>query len=127
MATADDLGVRAAAAAAAAARAGVVVLSITTADDARRVSRLLSEIWATDDDQPIVAPEIIRTVAHVNGYGAMALSGTDIVGAALGFLGRDRLGTYLHSYIAGVTSGCAAATLASPSNSISEPGRSATN
>ena len=62
-----------------------------------------SEIWATDDVQPIVAPEIIRTVAHVNGYGVMAVSGSDIVGAALGFLGRDRLGTYLHSYIAGVT------------------------
>ena len=104
MATAYDLGVRSAAAAAdAAARAGVVVMSITSADDAHRVSRLLSEIWATDDVQPIVAPEIIRTVAHVNGYGAMAVSGSDIVGAALGFLGRDRLGTYLHSYIAGVT------------------------
>ena len=103
-ATAHDLGEQSAAAAAdAAARAGVVVLSIASADDARRVSRLLSEIWATDDEQPIVAPEIIRTVAHVNGYGSMAVSGSDIVGAALGFLGSDRLGTYLHSYIAGVT------------------------
>jgi predicted GNAT superfamily acetyltransferase len=105
-ATANDLAEQAAtAAAAAAARANVEVVPILDADAARRVSRLLSEIWAKDHDQPIVAAEIIRTLAHVNAYGAMAMAGTEVVGAALGFLGGDSAGTYLHSYIAGVTEG----------------------
>ena len=102
-ATATVLGEQATAAATAAATlAGVEVAPVTDADGAHRVSRLLSEIWATDGDQPIVAAEIIRTLAHVNGYGALALSGTEPVGAALGFFGSDDLGTYLHSYVAGV-------------------------
>jgi predicted GNAT superfamily acetyltransferase len=92
----------AAAAAAAAARAGVEIVPIVDADGAHSVSRLLSEIWARDHDQPIVAAEIIRTLAHVNNYGSMAVVGSDVVGAALGFLGGDDRGTYLHSYIAGV-------------------------
>ena len=90
------------AAAAAAARAGVEIVPITDAEAAHRVSRLLSDIWARDHDQPIVAAEIIRTLAHVNNYGSMALAGNDVIGAALGFLGADDRGTYLHSYIAGV-------------------------
>jgi predicted GNAT superfamily acetyltransferase len=103
-ATAHDLAEQSAAAAAAAAtRANVEILPILDAEAAHRVSGLLSEIWAKDHDQPIVAAEIIRTLAHVNAYGAMAVSGVDVVGAALGFLGFDDRGTYLHSYIAGVT------------------------
>ena len=102
-ATASLLAEQAAAAAAAAmVRAGVEIRPITDADAAHRVARLLSEIWARDDEQPIVAAEIIRTIAHVNGYGSVAASGAEFVGAALGFLGTDRLGSYLHSYIAGV-------------------------
>ena len=93
------------AAAAAAARAGVEIVAVVDADAAHRVSRLLSEIWARDDSQPIVAAEIIRTLAHVNAYGAMAVRDSEIVGAALGFLGGDSHGTYLHSYIAGVKEG----------------------
>jgi predicted GNAT superfamily acetyltransferase len=105
-ATASDLGEQAAAAAtAAAALAGVDILPVADAEGAHRVSRLLSEIWAKDHDQPIVAAEIIRTLAHVNAYGSMALSGKEVVGAALGFLGGDGRGTYLHSYIAGVKEG----------------------
>jgi predicted GNAT superfamily acetyltransferase len=93
------------AAAAAAARAGVEILAVVDADAAHRVSRLLSEIWSRDDDQPIVAPEIVRTLAHVNAYGAMAVRDSEVVGAALGFLGGDPHGSYLHSYIAGVKEG----------------------
>jgi predicted GNAT superfamily acetyltransferase len=103
-ATANDLAEQAAAAAAtAAARANVEIRAILDADAAHRVSRLLSEIWANDHDQPIVAAEIIRTLAHVTAYGAMAVTDTGVIGAALGFLGGDIRGTYLHSYIAGVT------------------------
>ena len=102
-ATASALGEQATGAAtAAAALAGVEILSVTDAEGAHRVSRLLSEIWATDGDQPIVAAEIIRTLAHVNGYGSMAVSGSESIGAALGFFGTDDVGTYLHSYVAGV-------------------------
>jgi predicted GNAT superfamily acetyltransferase len=95
----------AAAAAAAAAQAGVEIVPITDADAAHRVSRLLSDIWARDHDEPIVAAEIIRTLAYVNSYGSMAVAGSDVVGAALGFLGGDDRGSYLHSYIAGVKEG----------------------
>ena len=91
-----------AAATAAAARAGVEITPITGAEDSHRVSRLLSEIWATNPDQPLVPAEVIRSNAHVNGYGAMATSGADIIGAALGIFGRDQHGFYLHSYVAGV-------------------------
>jgi predicted GNAT superfamily acetyltransferase len=91
-----------AAAAAAAAEAGTEIVAVSSADDARRVSRVLSEIWATDHDQPLVPAEVIRSLAHVHGYGAMAVSEAEVVGAALGFFGRDGLGFYLHSYIAGV-------------------------
>ena len=90
-----------AAAMAAATAAGVEVLPIDDATTCHRVARLLSEIWAVDD-QPIVAAEIIRTLAHVNAYGAFARSGEEVVGAALGFLGNDELGAYLHSYVTGV-------------------------
>jgi predicted GNAT superfamily acetyltransferase len=91
-----------AAATAAAARAGVEITPITGADDSHRVSRLLSEIWATNPGQPLVPAEVIRSNAHVNGYGAMATSGGDVIGAALGIFGRDHHGFYLHSYVAGV-------------------------
>ena len=76
---------------------------ITDAEGAHRVSRLLSEIWATDDDQPIVAAEIIRTLAHVNGYGVdggVRLGESSAPPSASS--ARDDVGTYLHSYIAGV-------------------------
>jgi predicted GNAT superfamily acetyltransferase len=95
----------AAAAAGAAARAGVEIRPIADPDAAHWVSRLLSEIWAPGLDRPIVAAEIIRSLAHANNYGSMAVAGTHVVGAALGFLGADDRGTYLHSYIAGVKEG----------------------
>ena len=105
-AAANELAEQSAAAAViAATRANVEILPIRDADAAHRVSRLLSEIWANDHDQPIVPAEIIRTLAHVNSYGAMAVTGTEVVGAALGLLGGDDRGTYLHSYIAGVAEG----------------------
>ena len=43
------------AAAAAAARAGVEIQTIADADEAHRVSRLLSEIWARDRDRPEIS------------------------------------------------------------------------
>jgi predicted GNAT superfamily acetyltransferase len=95
----------AAAAIAAAAGAGIEIVAVSSADDAHQVSRVLSEIWTTDRDQPLVPPEVIRSLAHVDGYGAMALAGAEVVGAALGFFGRDDRGFYLHSYIAGVREG----------------------
>jgi hypothetical protein len=49
---------------------------------------LLSEIWATNPDQPLVPAEVIRSNAHVNGYGAMARLGADVIGAALGIFGH---------------------------------------
>jgi predicted GNAT superfamily acetyltransferase len=102
-ATEHDVAEQAAAAASAAAsRAGVEILPIAGAADSHRVSRLLSEIWASNPDQPLVPAEVIRSNAHVNGYGAMAVADDDVVGAALGFFGRDDLGFFLHSYVAGV-------------------------
>jgi predicted GNAT superfamily acetyltransferase len=103
IATAHGVAERAVAAAtAAAAQAGVDIAPIDSAEDAHRVSRLLSHIWATNPDQPLVPAEVIRSNAHVNGYGAMATSGAEVIGAALGMFGRDDRGFYLHSYVAGV-------------------------
>jgi hypothetical protein len=57
IATAHGVAERAVAAAtAAAAQAGVDIAPIDSADDAHRVSRLLSHIWAANPDQPLVPP-----------------------------------------------------------------------
>lgn len=95
----------ASAAAAAEAKAGVDIVVIGSAADSHAAATLLSEVWGADPDQPIVPAELIRSLAHVDSYGALALAGGAPVGAALEFFGRAALGLFLHSYIAGVKAG----------------------
>ena len=127
-ATANELAEQsAAAAAAAAARAGVEILPIPDADAAHRVSRLLSEIWANDHDQPIVPAEIIRTPGprqRLRGDGRHRDRGRRRRPRLPRWRRPRHVPAQLHRRRQ--AEDCAAATSGSPSSSTSGPGRSDT-
>ncbi|MGY0232028.1 GNAT family N-acetyltransferase [Longispora urticae] len=61
----------------------------------REATHLLGSIWRA----PVVDPALLRAVGYSGGYVAGAYEGTELVGAAVGFLGA---GGHLHAHIAGV-------------------------
>lgn len=65
------------------------------------VSALYGRIWgeAMADELP---PALLKALAHAGNYVAGAYLGAELVGAVVGFLGRDDAGSYLHSHILGV-------------------------
>jgi predicted GNAT superfamily acetyltransferase len=95
--------VRAAAADAAvgARSAGVAVRHAETIDDMHAVSRLLARIWAVPAEAAQLDPDLLRALAHLGGYVAMAYDGDELVGAGVGLFGAPASGV-LHSHIVGV-------------------------
>ena len=93
-------------------RAGVEVVETAVAAGAGHAaayedtSLLLQRVWRADHPAEIAAPGLLRTYAHSGNYVAGAYRGGRLVGAAVGFLGRDRTGApHLHSFVAGVEPG----------------------
>ncbi|WP_327009578.1 GNAT family N-acetyltransferase [Dactylosporangium sp. NBC_01737] len=69
-------------------------------------SLLLQRVWQADHPAEIAAPGLLRTYAHSGNYVAGAYRGERLVGAAVGFFGRDETGVpHLHSFVAGVEPG----------------------
>lgn len=89
-------------AAAAATRAGVQVREAASFED---VSLLLQRVWRADHPAEIASPGLLRTYAHSGNYVAGAYRGDRLIGASVGFFGRDEGTQHLHSYVAGVEPG----------------------
>lgn len=94
---------------AAADRAAVEVLEVADVKDKSaydHVSDLLQRVWRAGHRAEIAAPGLLRTYAHSGNYVAGAYRGGRLVGAAVGFFGRDGDGEpHLHSFVAGVEPG----------------------
>jgi predicted GNAT superfamily acetyltransferase len=67
------------------------------------VTALFTEIWGTTNGDDQLPSEILRALTHAGNYAAGAYSDGRLVGAVVGFLGRDDDETYLHSHILGVS------------------------
>jgi predicted GNAT superfamily acetyltransferase len=86
----------------AAARAGVDVRVLHEMDELTAASALFADVWKTGDESQLPA-ELIRAMTHAGNYAAGAYNDGDMVGAIVGFFGRDEEGVYLHSHILGVS------------------------
>jgi len=87
---------------AAAVGAGITIAFVEEPGDIRAVSSLFDEVWGTDPDNAILPVGVLRALAHAGNYAAAAFRDGEMVGAVVGFLGRDEWGPYLHSHILGV-------------------------
>lgn len=71
-------------------------------DELRRACDLFVTIWGRTGAGAPVVPELLRAISHAGGYVAGARDKGELVGASVGFLGRDGDGLLLHSHITGV-------------------------
>ena len=86
----------------AAARAGVEIRILDDMEALTEASLLFAEVWRTGDESQLPA-ELMRALTHAGNYAAGAYAEGDLVGAIVGFLGRDDKTIYLHSHILGVS------------------------
>jgi predicted GNAT superfamily acetyltransferase len=66
-------------------------------------SRLFDLVWGASNAEPLLAPGLLRALTHAGNYAAGAFHDGAMVGAVVGFLGRDDEDTFLHSHILGVS------------------------
>jgi predicted GNAT superfamily acetyltransferase len=95
-------------AAEAAARAAVEVVETGDVADPAAfddVSRLLQRVWRAEHRAEVAAPGLLRTYAHSGNYVVGAYRDGRLIGAAVGFFGRDGDTPHLHSFVAGVEPG----------------------
>ncbi|MFP5326922.1 MAG: GNAT family N-acetyltransferase [Acidimicrobiia bacterium] len=78
------------------------VAELRDLDELRRACELFVTIWGRSDVGAPVVPELLRAISHAGGYVAGARDKGELVGASMGFLGRDADGPILHSHITGV-------------------------
>lgn len=104
-----DAGERARAEADAAARAaGVRVRAAETVADCAAVHQVFDAVWGGN----LPPVNLIRALQHAGGYVTLAVEDDAVVGASLGFLGRDGAGVpLLHSHITAAAPGRAGAGL----------------
>jgi predicted GNAT superfamily acetyltransferase len=85
------------------ARASELTISLVDSEpEARATVQTLAKIWPRHDGKEPLPPELAWVFAHSGNYVALARSGGEPVGAAIGFRGEDDDGPHLHSHIAGV-------------------------
>ncbi len=87
----------------AASRAGIEIAAIEDLDAIRAASTVFAEIWGTNGNDDQLPPELLRALTHAGNYAAGAYAEGQLVGAVVGFLGREDDETYLHSHILGVS------------------------
>ncbi len=80
----------------------VSIALVESEPEARQAVRVLSRIWPRSGGQEPLPSELAWVFAHTGNYVALVRHGQEVIGAAIGFLGRDAAGTHLHSHIAGV-------------------------
>lgn len=85
----------------AAAEAGVTVTALMDAPGTHQAARLLSGIWASDQPGLPISAHAVRALAHTGNYVVGAWSGSELVGASVGFLGIQHGRLQLHSHITG--------------------------
>jgi predicted GNAT superfamily acetyltransferase len=76
------------------------VVELHDVEDHRAAADLLARVWGRDDEPPVGA-ELLVALAHSGNFVAGAERDGALVGASVGFLGRDD-GPILHSHITGV-------------------------
>lgn len=92
----------AAAAHRAAAEAGVTVVEVVEMELITKVADLLDTVWTPGDSGSVVPADLLRAMAHAGNPVLAAVIGDRVVGATVGFFGRERGRIHLHSHVAGV-------------------------
>lgn len=90
------------AAAAAARRSEVEVRLLSRIDEMSAVEDLFQKVWAVGSVDQLISRALLRAFAHSGCYVAGAFRGDTLVGASVGFLGRQAGRLQLHSHISGV-------------------------
>jgi predicted GNAT superfamily acetyltransferase len=96
-------------AAEAADRIGLKLVELSSIAELDECSALLQRVWRAAHPAEIASPSMLRTYAHSGNYVAGAYRAGVLVGAAVGFFGREGSGPdgvlHLHSHLAGVERG----------------------
>ncbi len=82
--------------------APVTVTLVDSEPEAREAVGVLAQVWPRADGNEPLPSEVVWVLAHSGNYVALARHGRDVIGAGIGFLGRDATGLHLHSHITGV-------------------------
>lgn len=88
-------------AARAAARAGVTIRAMDTTADSFACERLLAAVWKPAPGCPVLAADVIRSMADAGSYVAGAFDGDDLLAVCIGFWGPPGRAE-MHSHVAGV-------------------------
>ncbi|MFD0586079.1 hypothetical protein [Dactylosporangium darangshiense] len=96
-------------AAEAADRIGLKLVELSSIAELDECSALLQRVWRAAHPAEIASPSMLRTYAHSGNYVAGAYRAGVLIGAAVGFFGREGSGPdgvlHLHSHLAGVERG----------------------
>jgi predicted GNAT superfamily acetyltransferase len=103
MSSVDPAGQAVAAADAAARRAGVRVERLLDVASIHEASRLFNHVWSTPANQPLISGATLRALSHSDNYVVGAYEGSEMVGAAVGFMGFHMGTLHLHSHMTGVS------------------------
>jgi predicted GNAT superfamily acetyltransferase len=87
----------------AASAAGIEIRDVHELEDINGVSKLFDVVWGSKQDDPLLAAGMLRALTHAGNYAAGGFVDGSMIGAIVGFFGRDDDGVYLHSHILGVT------------------------
>lgn len=82
--------------------APVTITLVDSEPEAREAVGVLARVWPRADGNEPLPSEVVWVLAHSGNYVAVARHGQDVIGASIGFLGRDTAGLHLHSHITGV-------------------------
>jgi predicted GNAT superfamily acetyltransferase len=91
-----------ASAAEAAEAAGVSVRTLDTLDELGRVDGLFAAIWGSSGQQVAMPVNLLRALTHSGNYVSGAWRDSELVGAAVAFMGQRAGAAELHSHVAGV-------------------------
>jgi predicted GNAT superfamily acetyltransferase len=89
----------------AAGHAGVEVRLLSSPEEFQAASEIFLTVWGTGPANAQMPADVMRALTHSGSYVAGAMRADSMVGAVVGFLGRDDRGSHLHSHILGVTPG----------------------
>lgn len=87
----------------AARRVGVTVFVLDDREDLDRATKLFGDVWDVDGSEPIMTSALMTALAHAGNYVAGAFFDGQLVGASVGFFGRQEGHEHLHSHLTGVS------------------------
>lgn len=81
----------------------VTIREAETLDDLAAMLAVFEAVWGPEGQPPL---NVTRAIHHAGGYAALARRGDRVIGASLGFIGREAGGAVLlHSHITGALPG----------------------